>query len=744
LLKKVNRIGNANFAALLALLLVIIKLLIYDYYEYFTLKTIPNHDLSQSAGFFATNIHSMILSGEPAYWGPATSSGFAQYFQSFLSGIVPTTNNVFFVIWAQIMMILAKTGVHIPEYFQYLTVNTILLPFLTYFFFALFSLSVFNRRPVTVFLGVVYAFSNTGLWNSAWFLYQEPATVWLVLFSLVNFFKNTGLKAFSLLCIAAVIQFMSLNYWTVFYSWFYVIITGSFAFTHPDEVSACFSKTKQMYKNNRLLLTAMCLLTVFLPLIWICLDFSIIREQSGNYIRIAADNGNYTLWQVRNVILEIRKITTELFNPNLELAVKYYPVQNQMHNARYLGIFMIPLLFLSLFYRWISREKWFFLTIIMIFPICISSPFAFGLWAITPFMDRLRQALYFYSYFWDIGIILFSGSVLSEIINNGKQYSVNFRKPLLLYIFAIFLLLTFLLVNSQKFPASDETMEALSYGGLVALLSAICLLKIVKNESPRFFLSVFLFIVPIDLTKYYFEVNRIDRTFTEGYLPRTKMSEDVKNSLRQSWKPPETGSFGGNIISNMPIYNHLWPDNTYYMVHRSLAEFRRAPDWFRNLPFNVKPFSFYTRAVSAGPDSYFSAISGYENQLRRGEILLINANIITGFTENRPEKNLFSFNWMSWGYNTNKIRITVPNDGYLYINQVHDPLWYFTLDGTPIRSFRANIIGTAIRVQRGEHLLIMDYRPLIRKFFWPAVMLTEGILIFFFYLTVKFKDRRNN
>lgn len=73
------------FCVAVAFLMVALRLVSFDYRFFFTLYSIPNHDMSDDAGFFATNMHAMRLYGNIVWWNPMFGNGYAQYFQLFLS-----------------------------------------------------------------------------------------------------------------------------------------------------------------------------------------------------------------------------------------------------------------------------------------------------------------------------------------------------------------------------------------------------------------------------------------------------------------------------------------------------------------------------------------------------------------------------------------------------------------------------------------------------------------------------------
>ena len=77
------------FAAVSAACLVGLRLLLFESCM-LDGTCVPNHDMSQGFAFFATSAQSLRLTGEIAWWNPIALSGYAQYYQSFLSPLAPT------------------------------------------------------------------------------------------------------------------------------------------------------------------------------------------------------------------------------------------------------------------------------------------------------------------------------------------------------------------------------------------------------------------------------------------------------------------------------------------------------------------------------------------------------------------------------------------------------------------------------------------------------------------------------
>src|SRR5207237_914652 len=129
--------SRAAFCAGVALLMVFLRCVLFDH-RYLTKESLPNHDMSEALPYFLTSMHSLRLSGDIAWWNPADGNGYAQYFQSFLAPVAPTPHHVSHILWGQLICGLARLGVAVPEYRQYIVINFLLLPFLTFFALTLF------------------------------------------------------------------------------------------------------------------------------------------------------------------------------------------------------------------------------------------------------------------------------------------------------------------------------------------------------------------------------------------------------------------------------------------------------------------------------------------------------------------------------------------------------------------------------------------------------------------------------
>src|SRR5262249_14901274 len=109
---------------------------------------------------------------------------------------------------------------------------------------------------------------------------------------------------------------------------------------------------------------------------------------------------------------------------------------------------------------------------------------------------------------------------------------------------------------------------------------------------------------------------------------------------------------------------------------------------------------------------------------RRDELLLQEA-VEPGPASSVTQGGEFQQAIRDWSYNHFVLDVTTPDEGWVFIRQVHDPLWRVKLDGQPVRLTRANFAGVALRMGPGKHVVEMDYRPLGRWLYWPACVLLE-------------------
>ncbi len=187
------RVDGICFHICIALTMTLLRLFLWDYHNFFELFSLPQHDMNQGLAYFATNMHCLRIAGDLAYWNPASNLGYPQYQQMFLAPLAPNPGHLVFMLWANLVIALAHIGKAMPEYYQYLTVNYIVLPFLSFWAFAAFFGNIFKSRITIFWLSLGYALSGIGLWQSGWFYFQESFTFFSVLAAITGFLKASQL-----------------------------------------------------------------------------------------------------------------------------------------------------------------------------------------------------------------------------------------------------------------------------------------------------------------------------------------------------------------------------------------------------------------------------------------------------------------------------------------------------------------------------------------------------------------------
>ena len=347
--------SDATFCVLVAALLVTCRLLFFDFHMYFHYQYIPNHDMMAAAPFFMTNAHAMRTTGDLAWWNPISywGHGYAQYYQSFLSPLAPTSGHLTFVVWLQLVRLLALVGVTIPEYLQFLTFTYVVLPFLTFLCFAAFARLLFRRRCTVVLVAAAYTLSGIGLWNSAWFYFQESFTLFFFLAAWVAVLKRHTLPRALVLLMAVLVQATSFNYWTIYNSWFILICLGTYCAVYRSQVARCWHALRGAVSSHRKATAGLAVMSLTVLISWGLILASTVHEQAAHFAHHGIQPpGRYASHEALTRVQETRWYTLELFNPKLDRALESYKIINDMHNARYIGIVFLPLLLLLPFYTW--------------------------------------------------------------------------------------------------------------------------------------------------------------------------------------------------------------------------------------------------------------------------------------------------------------------------------------------------------------------------------------------------------
>jgi hypothetical protein len=611
-----------------ACFMVILRIISFDYRYFFSLRSVPDHDMYQGASFFTTSMHSMRLNGDIVWWNPAYNNGYAQYYQSFFSPLAPTSNHIIFILWAQGIRLLSILGITIPEYFQYLTINYIVFPFLAFLALAAFCTLLFERFATVFLVLTVYTFSGIGLWNSAWFYFQEPFNLFFLLATTVGALQRPNLRRLLLFLIAVIVQVTAANYWTIYNAWFIGIIVVSYWLIYPNQFRRLYLRIARLLRQSKLRSTIVLGVSTLVMSLWLVILLSIVVEQSSSYIRSA---GEFSVLDAYQRVKELRTFTTELFDPDIYRALQTDQGENPMHHARYIGAFLLPFLALIPFYEWRRREKFLIVSTIGVLCICVAPPILLALWEAIPFMDKIRHLFYFYTQYWQFLVTLLAAMSFDNIIR--RRYSKQVRKKFTLIIYgllatsAIGTLLYSLF--SSLFPANDRSLQSNLYFFLMVGIVCVCVLQILNythRRNPRLLIALVLILAVTDLTRYFWDVSLLDNAFTTqrwGGI-QSPLSASAQAALSNPWPTIDTRQgFDAELFNNMPIRNDVWPINTY-IYHRYLDDISQAPDVFQNRSLKGPSFDFYTsiKAFST-PESIKFA---FEN---RPGALLNNKELIT-------------------------------------------------------------------------------------------------------------------
>jgi hypothetical protein len=742
--------ARTSFLVAVALGMVGLRVLIFDY-RYFALAVVPNHDMHQGLAFFCTNMHSVRLTGELAWWSPMRENGYAQYYQAFFSPLAPTPHHLTFIAWAQLIRVLSWVGVAIPEYQQYLAVNFLVLPFLATLAFAAFAAQLFRRRATVLVVTLAWTLSGIGLWHSAWFYFQEPLSLYLLLAAgLAALRRPTGPRLLLLLA-AALLQATSLNYWTVYNLFFVVILSGACAWMYPTRFRRLARRAAQGVMRHKRAAGVLSAAALAVLLIWGVLLGSIVREQNAVYTR--QDGGPFTMKEAAERVQGVWPVSLGLFTPNLPRAAAPDQPPNVQHCARYLGCALLPLLVLLPALRWRRRERWLMLSAAGVLAVCLAPPLLLVLWKWIPMMDRIRHAFYFYSHHWQTLVVLLAGASLDTLLRHTPGPACR-RPRWLLGGLCAALGLVLLVYGSfwHMFPQGDSNVHATLHVALLTLMAAAPVLQILIASTPRSraaLVGLLTVLLLADLSKYFGEVCEIDSQFTGRYtaVGCNPLSAEKQAAAARPWPDPDPAKeFNGAVGEGLPVRDSFWPVNVFLYPH-DLDAVRQAP-------------VFYVRGTMGPALSFFDSARSVQTLAEAGQFLKTEPAVVTGNrvvlvqdpaasaaqgtappTPAPPAGAGFSYRFRKWGYNAFDLDVTAPREGWVYVRQYHDPRWRVYLDGTRAHWVPAEFVGMAVRVGAGRHVLRLDYRPLARRLYWPACFLLEGALVLL--LTAALRARRS-
>ena len=506
-----------------AAIAVSLRIALYDW-EILALFRFPNHDIPQGAGLFAANLHSLRLTGELAWWKSNGLNGYAHYYQAFFSPLPPTPSHIVFIAAAQLVLALDFIGIKFSEYQIYLAITYVVLPWLAVACYCwLTSLFVTHRLPV-FFAGVVYALSGIGLWEGAWFYFQEPATLNFLLASVIALLQQPTRARAVVFLAAALIQAASLNYWTLYNLFFVALFLGTYFVFYLAQVRAALAAL------SRVRLTV--LPTAVVALLWIAVLGSIAIVQKDRYVRDTSGGGRYdastaaTKLQVYSVPRPVPPLADFLSAPVDRQAYSIDPLGNPIHNARYIGAVTAALGVLAILLKPGRSVVWLAIVATGVAWICTAPILLTWLWARIPMMNSIQHLFYFYPHFLAQIVVLLAAVGLDRLMSIAR--------------FARF------------WRAAAYLIAAVTFA---------------------------------DLGLYYRSVSLLDGDLTQKVIWPTMhpMTQEKRAKLTTPLPPLDpTEGFEGGVRENFPLVTWTFPDNVY-LLPREMFELSRTGGRGRNL-----------------------------------------------------------------------------------------------------------------------------------------------------------------
>jgi hypothetical protein len=686
-MRRPARWSRLRWATGLALLSVALRLWLFDYGTFFQVRFIPNHDMYQAASLFATSMHSMRLSGDIAWWNPASGSGYAQYYQQLFSPLAPTLGHVVLIVWAELVFALGRLGVAVPEYFQYLTVDFVVFPFLATLAFALLCGLLFRTRTAVAVAAIVFTLSSIGLWHSAWFYFQEPATMLFLLAAAIAFLRRPQPRTALWVLAAALVQLASFNYWTLFNAWFVAIFLGSYAVVHRWQVRRAGRRLRGMIRRWPWHVGAAAAGTCLVGALWIAIIAAALAEQSSFYQRVTAVDLPQMLSRLRPGFYLGR-----MFEPQLHpMAAQPRGTYMTIHYAVYVGAFLVPPLVALPFYRWRRLERWLLLSAAALLPICFAAAPMLWAWEHVPWMNRLRHLFQFYPAYVRLVVVLLACASLDRILAGGRVRAVRVVLGALAFVSIA------ALYRGGRWTGRGPVRLVGAPEALLLLIPAAAVALALARPSARHRAlvgGVVLLVALVDLGTYFRYVSQLDGDFTATRMWVSRpLPPRVVEALKRPWAPLDA-SRPEALYDNMPVASQLWPVNIY-MRHVYVQELAKRLD---------RPWDGFVGFHPRDDPAWAS---------RRASAVLVPV----------------SHEWRHRDYNAWSMLVDAPEAGWLSLAQLHDPAWRATVDGRPVETERANVVRSAVPVDAGRHEVAMEYRPLSRRLYWPASAALELFLL---------------
>jgi hypothetical protein len=719
------RKSEVLFCALLAAFFVLTRVIAFDGRTFFELRYVPNHDMLAGLSFFATNVHAYRTTGDIAWWNPVSQHGlgYAQYYQSFLSPVAPTSSHVLFVAWMQGIKTLSWCGINVPEYYQYLTFTYILSPFTAFFFFNLFLCRLFRNRWAILLAATAFAFSTVGLWFSAFLYFQETGTLFFLLAAWLGVVQRPTFSRALLLLAAMVVQISSINYWTIYNSWFLVLVVASHGWMHRNQLERAWRRAVQGIRQRRRLTIGLGAALVGLAGLWLYITHSIVHEQLELNLR---PRRTYSIEEVHTRLEETRWFTVEPFNPSLARATHSYEILNPIHNARYIGVVFLPLLALVPFYHWRRKERWLITLAVGVFCICMASPWFLQLWKWTPGMDRVWHLFYLYSHHLLLVLILLGAAAFEKLLNHLPALSRQKLGYVLLALLSVSLLVLLGAgLVGDRFEAHSPAYEGVTRFGALFLISTLLLGQMICRPQWRGHLAGLLLLVTFsDLTRYFMEATQTDHEFSRHWRVKIPypLPEEYQAKLSRPWPSGDPGEgFAGGVNGFLPLETEIWPTNRFLtpLYEEQVNALSDGADAF------AVPMPEVRFVPGATTQEFTQELTG---QTLFDQLVIHDRASNTMQTRTDSNFSSVPFHFSHWRYNDFSIDVDCPTGGWVFLRLLYDPRWKVKVDGKPVNPSRANMMCLAVPVAAGSHRVDLEYRPRARRWFWPACWLTEAML----------------
>ncbi|HLW66261.1 MAG TPA: YfhO family protein [Gemmataceae bacterium] len=739
------RRSDLAFCAVLAAFFVVTRIVAFDGRMFFNLRYVPNHDMVEGLPFFATNLNSYRTSGDIAWWNPVSEHGlgYAQYYQSFLSPVAPTSSHILFVVWLQGTKVLSWLGITYPEYEQYLAFTYVWSPFWSFFFFSLFLTRIYRRRLAVILVSAAFAFSTVGLWLSAFFYFQESGTLFFLLWAFLGVLQRPTMARTAILLAAILVQVSAINYWTIYSSWFLLLMAGGYAAVYREQTRRAAVRLYAAVRQSWPRALRCGLPVVALGGLWLWMVASMVHEQKDRNLR---PGRTYTV-DAMHAELEItgwfntRAYTIEPFNPKAEHTGPAGQILSPIPYARYIGVSFLPLLVLVPFYRWRRKERWLFIAAICLFCICMASPWPLQFWKWTPGMDRVRHFFYFYPHYFLLVWILLGGAALEKVLGMQPACSRGLVHGVALGLLALaFVVLLALGIGADQYSAHNPGFERLSRFAGLFFLCALLVEQLVRRSGMRpIFACLFVLIAFSDLTRYFWEVSNAHHEFTRQTRVQIPypLPEKVQADLRRNWRPGDPAKgFSGGMEQRLPLETQIWPNN-HFMIPTYVQQVSGITNGMEAIQTPMPDVRF----MGDGPTE---AVAGTVPGNKLFERLLIHDRK-TGSIQTVHGANFSAvpFHFTRWRYNDFSIDVDCPIGGWVFLRLLYDPRWKVSVDGKPVNPSRANVMCMAIPASAGKHRVDLEYRPRARRWFWPACWLTEATLVGLMIFACRSRWRRS-